>query len=400
MMLLFAVAGVAATPEVAATAPAEITPTSIAMPDDTMTAEPQLIPEPTPHIEELDENTISRSYEFIAQARPFEYKESPKTFVLDGRTYSLVPDSAEYFVKDQAPHFDIESKDFTETLEKRNVGAQNDDIFDETIWIERDGFTGEIPRIAVDYSTATEQGASRTATTRIAYGEQPETPTAPETIDKGGQRYTFDRWETNGDRWETNFYADLRLESNTPTCKLESGKTIDLEADSPQWKSIELSLMNEMRLDPGAHIISSAKWLNSLQADENSYSRKIRFIMQRHVVDYTAVYTAEIPGDSHEVLNAKAVYRGMLEKETENGIDYTVVCKMTYTAPPEVTPAPTPTPELTPTPEPSMEALAEPEEKKSNPLLGFVMLVLVAGGLGVAAFVGKNWWDKRNAEEE
>ena len=380
---------------------AETTPGIDAAATPTPTTDGYLIPEPTPQTEIVDADTIVKSYEFTALERPFVYSGAPQKVTIEGREYTKVTDSEQYFLKSEGVHYETEKKDFTQTVEKQNVSSRNDNMFDETLFISQEGYEGEIPRVSVSYATGRGDSTTRTQMTFVEYGEQLEAPTVPDTITKSGQQYKFYGWEQDGGRWVENFYADLRIESESETYRFASGKSINLETDAPKWEGVELDLMEEMKLDAGTHILVSAKWLNSLQYDGNNYSRKVRFTISRHVARYTAIYQAEITVDGGETLNAQAAYKGTLEKQVENGVEYAVICKVAYAAPPQETQAPTPTPEPTEAPE-VVETISEEvtEEKGMNPILKFVLTILAAGGIGVGGFFIKNWWDKRQEDSE
>lgn len=379
----------------------EATNNPVTSAEPTQTASGYLIPEPTPQTETIDENTIVRSYEFTATQRPFSYTEAPQKLVFEGRQYTKLADSEEYYLKSEGVHYDIETKEFTQTEEKQGVSSRNDELFDPFYHVNQEGYEGEIPRFSVTYATSQGNSATTTKTTSVSYGAHIETPTAPDTLTKNGQTYKFTSWKTGAGEWEKNFYADLRLESDSIVYRFASNKSFNLESDTPKWANTEFDLMEEMQLDAGTHVIDSAKWLNSLQYDGEMYSRKIQFTISRYVTSYTAIYSAEISVKGAETLNAQATYKGTLEKQIENGTEYTVICKVTYTTEPLPTNAPTPTPEPTETPE-VIEAMSDEvtEKKGMNPVLKFVLLIVVAGGVGGGALFFKNWWDKRQADNE
>lgn len=361
-------------------------------------AENVLVPEPTPQIERIDENTITRSFEFTASERPFIYKFDT-TFTLDNRQYSYIKDSELYFLKLEQPKLEIETKDFTKTEQKQNVSNQDDSIFDEFIFIEENGYTGTIPRISVSYNTTSKAGTSHKKYYYVDYGENTEQPIAEKSITKNGKTFSFEKWDISDSSWEENFYSDLNLTAmDRPIATLQTGKKINLDSDSPSWSKIKDDLLIEMHLDLGSHIIHSAQWTNSLQQDESFYSRKIRFTIARNVRKYIAVYSTEIAGDSVEQLNAQATYQGTLNKEIENGIEYIVVCTVQYSAPPLPTPVPTPTPEPTPTVTPTetnileQEIIEEKPKKKNSLLFFFITGLVIIGGVVVFIFI-KNKFD-------
>lgn len=369
-------------------------------------AENILVPEPTPQIEIIDENTITRSFEFTASERPFTYKFDTN-FTLDNRQYSYIKDSELYFLKLEQPKLEVETKDFKKTEEKQNVSNQDDSIFDDFIFIEENGYTGTIPRISVTYNTTSKAGTSHKKYYYVDYGENTEQPIAEKSITKNGKTFSFEKWDSSDSSWKENFYSDLNLTSvDSPVATLQSGKKINLDSDSPSWSKIKDDLLIEMHLDLGSNIINSAQWANSLQQDGNFYSRKIRFTIARNVRKYIAIYSTEIAGDSIEQLNAQATYQGTLNKEIENGVEYIVICTVQYSAPPLPTSAPTSTPEPTPTATPiatdiSEQNVIEEKPKKKNSLLFFFITGLVIiGGVVVFIFIKNKFDDDEHDDDD
>lgn len=351
----------------------------------------QATPEPP------DENTIIKEYEFTTQERPFVYNMAPKTYNEAGREYVLQGDIA-YELISETELFTEEAKEFTRSESKQGLAAQNDDVFPESVTIDEDGFYGKIQRASVQYQARSVDGGSKTHSKSIAYGYQPEPPAAPEStvLQVKGESIDlpFVRMDESGAHWQENHVARLILYSDSGVYTFEGRRSIDLTTDSPEWQGLEFDLMQQMKLDPGTHIIQSAVWENSLTDDGVTVERSIKFTMKRLVSKYTAIYSVTIQNPDNTVYDGTATYKGILSKPTPNGVEYLVKAKVTYYSEPKPTPTPSPTPEPTPEPEP----LAEPEPEKKGGVGGVIAFMLIAGILGGGAFFVLKWKKQRDAE--
>ena len=174
----------------------------------------------------------------------------------------------------------------------------------------------------------------------------------------------------------------------------DSGRSIDLAADAPAWQGLEFDLLQQMKLDPGSHIIQSATWDTGIHDDGQIVTTTIKFTMKRLVSKYTAIYSTTIQNPDNNVYDGTATYKGILTKPIKSGTEYLVKAKVSYYSEPKPIPTPSPTP--TPTPEP--EPILEPEPKKKGGAGGVIVFLLIALLIGGGVLFVMRWKKRRDAQ--